>query len=60
MLVATADEKITYEGWALQRHDCRVLFKWRTDEETRADIAAGMEAFVDFGQNQTISMLSRR
>ena len=27
MLVATADEKITYEGWDLQRHDCRVPFK---------------------------------
>ena len=47
MLVATADEKITYEGWALQRHDCRVLFKWRTDEETRAD-TAGVEVFVEW------------
>ena len=48
MLVATADEKITYEGPG----SCSAMivgsFQPRTDEETRADIAGGMEAFVEW------------
>ena len=61
MLVATAaDEKITYEGCSAMIAGSLSKRPDRRRNESGHSRIGGMEAIVDFGQNQTISLLSRR